>query len=102
ESIQQMMRSNLQAFSTAKRSEVEKTIKYIENLIGKNKVKEKMKTDLYSVNRLKQFQLEQWEREWGRDTLITNLKRYNWQYLLYSYSPDTVSSEKQCMRGFQL
>ncbi|MDE0119964.1 MAG: hypothetical protein OXM55_08170, partial [Bdellovibrionales bacterium] len=101
ESIQQMMRSNLFAFSTAKRSEVEKTIKYIENLIGKNKVKEKMKRDLQGFTILKKSQLEQWEQEWGREDLKEQLERYNFRYLLDLLS-FKVSLKGQCMRGFQL
>ena len=77
-----MMRKNLEAFSRAKKVEVEKTIEYISNLIGKDKVQEKIKSGLRRVVLLKLDQLEEWEREWGRDVLKEKLERYNLQYLL--------------------
>lgn len=90
ESIREMMRKNLQAFSNAKKAEVERTIEYISNLIGKDKVWEKMKRDLIGFVVLKQDQLEEWERKWGRDVLKSRVERYNLEYLLFVYSNISV------------
>ena len=45
ESIKQMMKNNLQAFSSAKTEEVKRTIQSIEHLIGKNKENQQLYGD---------------------------------------------------------
>ena len=77
---QEIMKNNLQAFTTAKLSELEKVVRLMSALIGKEKVIKEIQKSLYTFSLIKLKNIQQWTKDIGK--IRTTLKTHSLHHFL--------------------